>query len=190
MGRCCRTSLGEGARVSQTRRPPLGPAREESSHAEISACFGEHVRRWRGEQRLSLEQLAERAELGSTFLQRIELGGENPSLATLHRLAAAMDTTIGVLFSTLDAALLAEHPDQSLTQVVSSEACSTRERLAAQVRTRRSAKQLTQDDLATRAGVSRSKVQSIESARHAATIDTLDALALALGCDAVNLLDR
>jgi DNA-binding Xre family transcriptional regulator len=60
-------------------------------------------------------------------------------------------------------------------------------RVALALRERRARLSISQTDLAARAGLSRSKVQSIETKRHAATLDTLDALAKALGCDVTDL---
>jgi transcriptional regulator with XRE-family HTH domain len=56
------------------------------------------------------------------------------------------------------------------------------------VNARRDALALTQTALAARAGISRSKVQSIEAMAHATTLDTLDRLEEALDCDVVELL--
>jgi len=62
------------------------------------------------------------------------------------------------------------------------------ERLARALKARRAELGLTQTDLATRARISRSRVQTIETMTHAATLDTLDRLAEALDCDVVELL--
>jgi transcriptional regulator with XRE-family HTH domain len=55
-----------------------------------------HVRRLK---RLTLKQVAERAGCSESLVSRIETMRAPPSLRTLHRLAAALDTSISALFA-------------------------------------------------------------------------------------------
>ena len=65
---------------------------------------------------------------------------------------------------------------------------SSMNRLALAVRERRAVLSLSQAELAVRAGISRSRVQRIETEKHAVALDTLDSLAAVLGCDVAELL--
>jgi transcriptional regulator with XRE-family HTH domain len=47
------------------------------------------------------EQLAERADLHSTYISGVERGRRNPSLNALARLAAALEMTLRLLVSNL-----------------------------------------------------------------------------------------
>ena len=65
-----------------------------------------------------------------------------------------------------------------------------RDRLAVNVRTHRIARQWTQEDLEHQSGVSQRYISRIESAKVAATVDTVQKLAEALGVDGVHLLNE
>lgn len=65
---------------------------------------------------------------------------------------------------------------------------SLRNRVAANVRTERLARKWTQEDLAGRSGVSQRYLSAIESAKVAATVDTVEKLGDALGIDGEALL--
>ena len=62
-----------------------------------SAVFGARVRNRRERLGLSQEALAERAGLHWTFISGIERGVRNPSLTTVLRVSAALQTTAGLL---------------------------------------------------------------------------------------------
>jgi transcriptional regulator with XRE-family HTH domain len=47
---------------------------------------------------LSLKQLAQRAGVSESFLSQVERGVANPSVASLRRLADALETSVGSLF--------------------------------------------------------------------------------------------
>lgn len=59
--------------------------------------FGERVRHTRTEQRLSLEQLAERSGVSRAALSKIERGERNTSLGNAVRIAEALDTPLAQL---------------------------------------------------------------------------------------------
>ncbi|OYV67798.1 MAG: transcriptional regulator [Acidiphilium sp. 21-66-27] len=66
---------------------------------------------------------------------------------------------------------------------------SLREILARNLRRLRAERGLSQEELAHRAGVNRNYVGMIEREENAATVDTMEQLAAALGVDATDLID-
>jgi transcriptional regulator with XRE-family HTH domain len=67
---------------------------------------------------------------------------------------------------------------------------SLRERLAMNVRNERLARRWTQEDLEHRSGVSQRYISSVESAKSATSVDTIEKLADAFGIDGEWLLRR
>ncbi len=67
--------------------------------AELREHFGSAVRKRRNDLGVSQEQLAERAGLHRTYIADIERGARNPSLATIEKLATALEVSIAGLFS-------------------------------------------------------------------------------------------
>lgn len=59
--------------------------------------FGTIIRAERKEQKLTQEELADRAGISVVFLSDIERGVENVSLETIAKLAKGLDTKIGEL---------------------------------------------------------------------------------------------
>lgn len=55
--------------------------------------FGENIRAKREEQKLSQEQLAERAELDRTYISGVERGVRNLSLLSVVRIARALKSS-------------------------------------------------------------------------------------------------
>lgn len=66
--------------------------------ADIRASFGGAVRQRRRQMRLSQEELAQRAGLHRTYVSDIERGRRNVSLDNIHKLAQALETSVGGLF--------------------------------------------------------------------------------------------
>ena len=63
---------------------------------DLRAALGQRVRELRDRLRLSQQQLAERADLDTTYISGIERGRRNPSLNTLARVAKALKgVTVG-----------------------------------------------------------------------------------------------
>lgn len=60
--------------------------------------LGNRIREEREKQKLTQEQLAERADIGRRTIQSIELGEKSPSLDTVWRITAALDISIEGLF--------------------------------------------------------------------------------------------
>lgn len=68
----------------------------------IDASVGERVRQLRRQRELSLQQVAQRAELSVGFLSQIERGLSSPSLRDLIRVATALEADLGMLFEGAD----------------------------------------------------------------------------------------
>jgi transcriptional regulator with XRE-family HTH domain len=64
----------------------------------LDAFVGERVRSLRHQRAVSLQVVAERAELSVGFLSQIERGLSSPTLRDLFRIAAALDTDLGFFF--------------------------------------------------------------------------------------------
>lgn len=67
--------------------------------------FGVVLRALRNERGISQEKLAELAGLDRTYVWGIERGRRNVSLVNIHRLALALDVSLGRLMAEVDAAL-------------------------------------------------------------------------------------
>lgn len=64
---------------------------------DIRIKFGKHLRTIRMGQKLTQEELAERANMHFTYIGQIERGIRNPSLVNLHKLAKALKVDAGKL---------------------------------------------------------------------------------------------
>lgn len=64
----------------------------------VQTRFGREVRRRRHALGLTLDLLAEMAELSPNYLGSIETGKRDPSLSTVQRIADAFGVSIGELF--------------------------------------------------------------------------------------------
>ena len=62
--------------------------------SSISKLLGEKVKVLRKNAGLTQEQLAEKAEIDLSYLGRIEMGQENPSLKYLNKLATALGVKV------------------------------------------------------------------------------------------------
>ena len=60
--------------------------------------LGRKVRELREGRGLSLKALAEKAEVSESFVSQVERGVANPSVASLRRLAQALDASVGSFF--------------------------------------------------------------------------------------------
>jgi transcriptional regulator with XRE-family HTH domain len=80
----------------------MPPARRSKPRSPEHGALGEAVRRLRTEAGLSQEQLAERASTDLTQVGGIERGVRNPSYATLVRLAAGLEVSVGELTTLAD----------------------------------------------------------------------------------------
>lgn len=62
---------------------------------DVIAAIGPKVRQLRRQKNLSLQQLAERANLSAAAIHKIERNGMVPTVATLMKLAAALNRSVG-----------------------------------------------------------------------------------------------
>jgi len=60
--------------------------------------LGANIRHYRQRAGLSQEKLAEKAELSTVFINRVEAGKENISVDALHRIARSLGTSLRELF--------------------------------------------------------------------------------------------
>ena len=58
--------------------------------SDVSARFGEKLRRLRMEREISQEELAGRAELHRTYVSSVERGQRNVTIETIEKLALAL----------------------------------------------------------------------------------------------------
>ncbi len=70
--------------------------------SDLRNGFGAEIRRLRNLMGFSQEELGERADLHRTYVSDVEAGRRNPSLASIQRLAQALDSTVGGLFSSIE----------------------------------------------------------------------------------------
>jgi CheY-like chemotaxis protein/DNA-binding XRE family transcriptional regulator len=66
---------------------------------EVKTQFGLTVKSWRNRRGISQEELAERAGLHRTYVSDVERGSRNVSLASIDRLAAALEISVSQLFA-------------------------------------------------------------------------------------------
>ncbi len=83
--------------------------REERQGREIGPALRK-VRRARG---VTLEEIAQEAGLSKSFISQVESGGANPSIASLKRIANALDFPLADLFLPASDALAPESPSPS-----------------------------------------------------------------------------
>jgi transcriptional regulator with XRE-family HTH domain len=75
-----------------------GPARKGRPKSAALKQLGAQVRRLRLERNLSLERLAELANVNEKYLGRVELSKADPGAAVLVRLARALVVPVGEIF--------------------------------------------------------------------------------------------
>ena len=73
-------------------------------HEELQRRFGAAIRRLRLEARLGQEALADEAGVHRTHVSLIERGKGMPTLAVIHKLAAALKTTMASLMAEVESA--------------------------------------------------------------------------------------
>lgn len=74
------------------------PHRSASADRQIEAALGRQVREFRGQQNMTLAELAKASGLSTGMLSKIENGSTSPSLATLQSLSAALQVPLSALF--------------------------------------------------------------------------------------------
>ena len=91
--------------------------------------LGDRIRKRRKEKGLKLTELAESCNISPSFLSQIERDQANPSISTLHEIAAALDVTMATFFAgPMDKALnlVEEEPNkEKMAYVVRADARKT-----------------------------------------------------------------
>ena len=82
---------------------------------DVQAQFGTVVRAWRSRLGISQEELAGRAGLHRTYVSDVERGTRNVSLASIDKLAAALEVSVATLFAEVGS----PPGDQSTSQAIS-----------------------------------------------------------------------
>ncbi|HEY8938962.1 MAG TPA: helix-turn-helix transcriptional regulator [Cellvibrio sp.] len=83
----------------------------------INVYFGRVVKQLRDTRRLSQEALAERADLNRTYLGEVERGVAIPSLATIAKIATALNLPTSDLIARSENLLNSELPQPELASV-------------------------------------------------------------------------
>lgn len=78
---------------------------------ELQRIIGENLYRFRNEQRLTREEIAEKAGISVTFYANLEAGNRMMSIETLHRIAAILNVST-------DSLLYQHCPDESLKNIL------------------------------------------------------------------------
>ena len=89
-------------RVFVNKPQPL-EARFAQERDRVQAAFGKRVREFRTEQELTLEMLAEKADLHENYVGAVERGERNVSLFNIWRLAHALKVEASQLMTGLPA---------------------------------------------------------------------------------------
>lgn len=87
------------------------------SNNDVKAQFGTVVRAWRSRLGISQEELAGRAGLHRTYVSDVERGTRNVSLASIDKLATALEVSVATLFAQVGGM----SADGSAAQAVSSD---------------------------------------------------------------------
>ena len=74
-------------------------ARQAYAETERAYRIGEEVKRLREERGLSQRELGERMGTSQSVIARLEAGGVEPTIATLDRVAAALDVALDIRFA-------------------------------------------------------------------------------------------
>ena len=86
--------MGVGARTAASR-PPAAPVPAEATDVDLGA----RIRALRLARHATLRQLAAEAAVTESFLSQVERGVASPSIASVQRIARALDTSIADLFA-------------------------------------------------------------------------------------------
>lgn len=66
---------------------------------KVNKKLGKRIRRIRKEQKLSQEELADKAGIHRTYMGKIERGESNPPVHTVEKIAKALKVSLNMLFS-------------------------------------------------------------------------------------------
>jgi transcriptional regulator with XRE-family HTH domain len=80
--------------MTSTKATPSSSVRQEEHVEEIVSSIGPKVKKLRQEQRLSLQQLAVKAEVSAAAIHKIERNDMVPTITTLLKVARALDRPV------------------------------------------------------------------------------------------------
>jgi transcriptional regulator with XRE-family HTH domain len=98
-----RQRAGEGAQATPTAATSTGV------EADDTAILGGRIRELRKNAGLTLDRVADAAQISASLLSRIERGAAQPSLLTLRTISRALDIPIAALFHGEDWSTASEH---------------------------------------------------------------------------------
>lgn len=97
--------------------------------------LGKHIRERRKEKKYTLEQLAEKLDVSTTFIGQIERAKGIPSLETLVKLANVLETSIdGLLFGDLNSKSGNNHFVKEIAELTENFSSEERELLIANIK--------------------------------------------------------
>jgi len=71
---------------------------DKTKNEKLMLAFGEHIRKLRKEKGMSMEELADAAEVEYSQIAKIERGKINTSISTAFRLSTALEVPLEQLF--------------------------------------------------------------------------------------------
>ena len=77
-------------------------AEQPSPETHLQHQLGITLRQLRQEEGITQQELADKAKLHRTYICDVERGMRNPSISSLHRMAAALDTPMAEIFKRLE----------------------------------------------------------------------------------------
>jgi transcriptional regulator with XRE-family HTH domain len=86
--------MAERSRTSEVKKRPARAVRVGEHVEGIVSSIGPKLQRLRREQRLSLQQLAVRAEVSAAAIHKIERNGMVPTITTLLKISAALERPV------------------------------------------------------------------------------------------------
>jgi transcriptional regulator with XRE-family HTH domain len=86
--------MAERSRISEAKTRPARAVRVGEHVEGIVTSIGPKLRRLRQEQRLSLQQLAVRADVSAAAIHKIERNGMVPTITTLLKISAALERPV------------------------------------------------------------------------------------------------
>ena len=126
---------------------------------------------------LTQQEVAEKSGVSLVTVNQVEGLKRNADLATLEKIASALDTSLNALSAQANGSVdKAKHVSRKI--------------LSENIKQLREEYGLSQQALASKAGVSTSTITSIESLRNGTSIDVLDEIALALQTSPSKLLSN
>ena len=135
------------------------------------------IREFREERDLSQADVAKRMGVRKSYVSRVENGHTVPSLETLERFAAALETPLYQLFYDESLSAAGQHKAEGSVDRLESDPEGV---IGKRIRKLRQEKGLSQADVGKRMGVLRSYISRVENGHTVPSLETLERLAAAL----------